>query len=142
MVADLGWTEDMSPLFASPPPTPVRISRQNEVLSGPLHPHNVIIKSCLIYFKLCGATLHFGVPEWLQELACMRCTKEAEQQPLCIFTPLVFFYASAETRAGCICTRFNCVDVQCLFPIRKRKLIHHVLYDIMKDIVTLKPAVL
>lgn len=76
IVVDFGWTEDMSPLFAS---IPVRISWQNEVLSGPLHPHNVIRILCLIYFKLCGATLHFGVPEWLQELACLWCTAGTDQ---------------------------------------------------------------
>lgn len=36
-------------------PAPVRISQRNEVLSGPLHPHNVIIELCLIYLKLPGA---------------------------------------------------------------------------------------
>lgn len=91
-MADLGWGQRTCPHYLPAPP--MRISRQNEVLSGPLHPHNVIITSCLIYFKLCGATLHFGVPEWLQELACMRCTKEdagAEQQPLCILHHSVSF---------------------------------------------------
>jgi len=50
-------------------PAPVRISWQNEVLSGP--PPNVIIELCLLCFELFGASLHFGVPKWLHEITRM-----------------------------------------------------------------------
>lgn len=82
-------------------PTLVRIPRQNEALSpGSLHPHNMIIELCLIYLKLCSVSLHFGVPEWLQEISDMICIPstnrmlEAGQEPLCIlYPPSLLFYA-------------------------------------------------
>lgn len=76
MVSDLGWTEDKSPLFCE---RPVRISQQNEVLLGLLHPHNVIRELWLIYLKLRRASLHSGVPEWLQELPCLICVLGSKQ---------------------------------------------------------------
>lgn len=89
---------DGGPHYAA---TLVRIPRQNEALSpGSLHPHNMIIELCLIYLKLCSVSLHFGVPEWLQEISDMICIPstnrmlEAGQEPLCIlYPPSLLFYA-------------------------------------------------